>query len=185
MAYADPNSVHVPGSNSPPAAWGGLVRSDITWLAGDAISGNAKPMCRVYSVGDRSVSTVTETAILFDGERYEVGGALHSTVTNSSRITVPSGGDGVYSIGATVAWVNSNTSGIRIVSIRLNGSTMIARTESLGTANSSAQTLSCDYKLAAGDYVETVVYQNSGALLAVAASSAFTPEMWCHWVGVG
>lgn len=185
MPYVDPNSIHVPGANSPPAAFGTNLRSNLVWLAGDAASGNAKPMCRVYSLGGRNVPTATPTAILFDGERYEVGGALHSTVSNQSRITIPSGCDGIYHIGGNALWSNTNTTGIRQLIIRLNGSLQIAITEQLGTANASGMNVSCDYKLAAGDYIELVAYQGSGVLLAISAIPAYSPEFWCHWVGVG
>lgn len=185
MPYVDPNSIHVPGANSPPSSWGGNVRSNITFLAGDAASGNAKPMCRVYSLGGRNVPTATPTAILFDGERYEVGGALHSTVSNQSRITIPAGCGGIYHVGACIAWANTSSAGIRQMWIRLNGTAALVVNTQLGTAGDTQMAVSCDYKLADGDYIETVALQSSGSLLAVSAVPPYSPEMWCHWVGVG
>lgn len=185
MAYSDPNSVHNPATGtSPPAAWGDLIRDDIAWLAGDGASGNPKPMCRAYSSANQSIATATNTSLALNSERYDVG-ACHSTITNNSRMTIPSGGGGVYHIGGCVVFA-ANATGIRAVWIQMNGATRISEQDAPSlSANTCSLQVSCDYKLAAGDYVELQVYQSSGGLLSVTSNSNWSPEFWLHWIGVG
>lgn len=182
MAYSDPQSTHNPATGGvPPASWGDAVRDGIVWLAGDAASGGPKPMTTAYNSAAQSIATATATALTMDSERYDVGGC-HSTSSNTSRLTVPSGAGGVYAIGASVKWTNSSTSGFRQLALRLNGATTIAVIEGDGTTNETALTISKDYKLSATDYVEAVVYQTSGGLLSTGSTGT---EVWWHWVGVG
>ncbi len=184
--YADPNGTHNPATGtSPPAAWGDLIRDDVVWLAGDATSGNPKPMARVYHAVTVSIASATFTALAFNSERYDVGGC-HSTSSNTERLTVPSGGGGVYHITGTATFA-SNATGIRELRIRLNGATYIAA-QSATTVSASgdhSMNVTCDYKLAAADYVELVAYQSSGGLLNVTYSTNVTPEFSWFWVGVG
>ena len=56
--------------------------------------------CSAWNSATQSVPASTFTVLTFDSEDYDVGG-LHSTVTNTSRLTVPSGGDGLYLITAS------------------------------------------------------------------------------------
>lgn len=183
--YGDPNSVHNPATGtSPPAAWGDLVRDDIVWIAGDSASGNPKPMARVYNSASLSVATATWTYLTFNSERYDVGGG-HSTSVNTDRLTVPSGGGGVYHIGGTISFA-ANATGIRAIGIWLNGTTLIASHDVTSvTATNQDLAIGCDYKLAAAEYVTLGAYQTSGGLLNVSASGNYSPEFHWHWVGLG
>lgn len=186
MAYSDPNSIHNPSTGtSPPASWGDNLRDNIVWLAGDSASGNPKPMCRVYHNTSQSVATATWTSLAFNSERYDVG-TMHSTSTNTSRITIPSGGDGVYSIGGSMQFANGSSTGVRVAGILLNGATYL-QTNGFNSVTSDATSVvvQCDYKLAAGDYIQLQAYQTSGGLLNVFSNANYSPEFWCHWVGVG
>lgn len=184
--FSDPNGTHDPASSTvPPAAWGDLVRDDIVWLGGDSASGNGKPMCRVYNSAALSIATATATVITFNSERYDVGGC-HSTSSNTGRLTVPSGGGGVYHIGGSVSFA-ANATGIRNVSIRLNGTTVIDGLDAHAASAAGPLTLSVntEYKLAAADYVELLVTQTSGGLLNVSAAGNYSPEFHWSWLGVG
>jgi hypothetical protein len=185
VAYSDPNSIHNPATGtSPPASWGDNIRDNVVWLAGDGASGNSKPMCRVYHNASQNIATATWTSVLCNSERYDIGG-MHSTTTNTSRITVPTGGAGVYHIGGQVRFA-TNATGIRAIRLLLNNTTSIGQRNSTATSTDPCHIgIACDYKLAAGDYVEVQVYQSSGGILAVDSSSAESPEFYVHWVGVG
>lgn len=178
MAYVDPQSINNPTAGATlPAAWGDTVRDDLEWLARN------KPHCRVYNSAAQSIPDVTHTAITFDTERVDVGG-LHSTVSNTSRITVPSGGDGWYSIGGGLEYAAVNTTGIRQAEIKLNGSTIIA-IQQVPAANIVQQcNVSCFWQLAAGDYVELVAFQSSGGALNVDAATSYSPEFWATWMAL-
>lgn len=152
------------------------VRDNTKWLGTD------RPHCRVRNSANIShTSTGNYQALTFDSERVDVG-AMHDTVSNTGRITVPSGGDGFYAIGGQIEFA-SNATGRRGIQIRLNGTTVIAREESANLgANDHTCTIATVYQLAAGDYVELMGLQASGGNLNMLASSAYSPEFYAHWL---
>src|SRR5439155_3809942 len=116
---------------------------------------------RVYNSGAFSVGSSSETAATFDTERSDTGG-FHSTVTNTSRLTVPTGADGRYVISGAVEWAASALGTLRRLSIRLNGSTYIAKDEITSIINAALpQNVSTVYDLVATDYVELVAFQDT------------------------
>lgn len=174
MAYTSPNSARATGYVVTAANWNEFA-SDIKWCAEDA------PAVRVFHNAAQSIANNTLTVLAMNSERYDVG-SCHSTVTNNSRLTVPSGGDGKYSIGASVEFA-SNATGYRQVNILLNGTTNIGAT--LLPTNGSTVAVGeavAEYALAAGDYVECQVRQTSGGALNVTSSSNYSAELWMHWV---
>ncbi|WP_373071319.1 hypothetical protein [Gemmatimonas sp.] len=59
--------------------------------------------CLLTTTAVQSVSATTATAVLFNTETFDVGG-LHSTSVNTSRITIPAGGDGLWLFAHTVTF---------------------------------------------------------------------------------
>ena len=107
----------------------------------------------------QNISNVTYTALTYNSEDFDTNG-FHSTTTNTSRLTIPTGKGGKYQVNAFVNWDNNST-GRRIVVIYLNGAYFhaIANETSSGYLG---QTGAYVISLAAGDYIETYVYQDSG-----------------------
>lgn len=179
MAYVDPNSIDNPTTgNAILASWGDTVRDDLDWLS------TSMPHARVYNSAAISHATSGSNQIItFNSERYDTG-SCHSTVSNTSRLTVPSGGGGVYSIGGCVGFL-ANATGVRYAYIVVNGATTIAlNTAPATSAIDTRVTVACDYLLAAGDYVELGAYQNSGGALNMTATGNMCPEFWFRWVAV-
>lgn len=142
------------------------------------------PRARVYNSGNISISDATPTALTFDSERYDQGTATeqHSTTTNTGRLTCRR--PGIYHVGVALNF-DANATGSRIVSIRLNGSTTIAEDgkPALAGGYGTAFAIGTDYRLAADDYLDVVVLQNSGGALNVLAESNKSLEFHWHWVG--
>lgn len=182
MAYSDPVNTHNPTTGvAIPTAWGDAVNDAASWLSGSAA--NPKPSCRVYKSSAQSITTGTNTAITFDSERFDNGG-MHSTSVNTSRITIPTGGGGIYLIGGAISWA-ANATGVRYVSVYLNGTTHLGISEDTSvTATDHYMTVSTLYALSAGDYVELVVQQSSGGNLNIQSVSAYSPEFWAIWQAV-
>lgn len=176
MGFVDPQTVNNPTAGQPAtAAWGDAVRDAAVYL------GTGKPHARVYNTATQTLTTATNTVVTFDSERYDVG-SCHSTSSNTSRLTVPSGEGGVYTIGASIGFA-ANATGERIVDILLNGTTIIARIRHpAGAASQIDMTITTEYTLAAGDYVEVQLYQNSGGNLNTVAGGDYSPEFWWRWV---
>jgi hypothetical protein len=141
------------------------------------------PAVRLSNSVDQGVSNNAWTGLSWDTEAYSFGG-LHSTATNSSRITFP-GSTGIYHVGATVAWSNGvSTGGDRMVRIFMNDSSGVAAQAMAARSNSLlGQTVGCDVRIASTtDYVTVQVYQDSGSTLSVTNSTLFATACWAHKV---
>jgi CheY-specific phosphatase CheX len=114
----------------------------------------------VYNSTAFVVANTTFTTLTFDSESWDTD-SMHSTVTNTSRITVPK--TGYYRIELQGIWQGSATGG-RGTRFLNNGSSIF--TQFVKSDNG-------DYnyyfpytaKLTANDYVEAQVYQDSGGNL--------------------
>lgn len=130
---------------------------------------------RVYNNANISILDLTATALTFNSERDDVGD-FHSTSVNTGRLTIPIAG--TYLVGCTVSFASSAV-GLRAANIRLNGTTnIVGDTRPAVTGTVTTIAISTDYTFAAGDYIEVVVFQNSGGALNVEFSGNFSPEFW-------
>ena len=98
---------------------------------------------------------------------------------------MPTGGGGWWAVGGTVAWA-ANATGVRQMYARVNGSAIFAFDQRNNNTAGDAvvQTIASRYQVAAGDYFELFVFQNSGAALAISATANYSPEFWAEWVAV-
>lgn len=148
----------------------------------DAVAwSSAPPAIRCTNSASISLPSATLTTLTYDTNRFDQGTATaqHSTSSNTSRLVCQVAG--IYQITAEV-WFSNNSSGSREVRLTLNGTTMIARNLSQADANGDRiMSVTTLYPLAVSDYVETLVYQNSGSTLTINAASAYSPEfMWAR-----
>lgn len=178
MAWTSPKT-YVTGDVLTAADMNTYQRDNTAWLATD------KPRCRVYNTANISTNNATWTAMTCDSERFDVGG-MHDTGSNTQRITVPSGGDGVYWVWASMEWAVNGT-GSRFALIELNG-TAGAGTfvgvchygiDSAAGVRGTVQTL---YAAVATDYFVSDAYQTSGGALNVVAVANNSPEFAALWV---
>lgn len=141
------------------------------------------PRCRVRNSADITIATGTSTKLTFNTEDFDYGG-MHSTSTNTGRITIPTGGDGTYLIGAQVLWA-ANGTGIRDINIKLNNTTYLAQNTALTAGAGTTMTMSTStlVALTATDYIEVEVYQNSGGNLSATAFYQ-SPCFWATWVAI-
>jgi len=118
------------------------------------------------ATGIQTLSNNTETVLTFDSERFDTDN-YHSTTTNTSRLTVPSGKAGYYLITANAAW-NLSASGERYLGIRRNGTSIHYGPSVPGSSSVYVSSqLTAIWNLSVGDYIEFFGYQNSGGNLAV------------------
>lgn len=172
---SDLNTIHNPATGSiAPAAWGDAIRDSLEYLL------RTKPSCRVTNSAGQSISNNSLTTITYNTETYDVGG-MHSTVSQTSRITVPSGETGKFLLGCGIYWA-TNSSGRRVQYLVVNGTTTIVNAESQPTSVQGSQAPAVSYPLNAGDYVETVVFQTSGGSLSADQVSDYAPFMHAIWM---
>lgn len=148
------------------------LRDNLNWLAND------KPRCKANRTSVQSIADVTNVAVnLNAADSFDVG-TMHDTVTNNTRLTVPTGGGGQFTFGAQADWL-ANANGFREAGIRLNGTTILARVRmSAAQVSATVQNVSGTDQLAAGDFLELVVHQSSGGALDLTSSF-----LWAHWMG--
>lgn len=149
--------------------WGQTL-SDLKAVGGSTGTVSA----RVYHNAAQSIASGTPTALAFNSERFDVEG-FHDLATNNSRLTVPAGYGGTYLIVGHVETPGGST-GYRQAYIRLNGATIIGIDASTADTNSTYLNPVALYNLAAGDYVELVFTQNSGAAVNVTAAGNYGAE---------
>jgi hypothetical protein len=140
--------------------------------------------CVLIRTATQSINDAADTAVTFPTgsmtEELDSDG-FHSGASNTARITVPSGGDGWYMIGANVAF-DINATGNRAVWVELNGSagtgtTIINQNNASFATFANRFTIGAPYLLAAGDYVTLNVRQNSGGALNLLAND-YSVRFW-------
>lgn len=126
------------------------------------------------STDQTGIASATFTAITFDAAQYDYASYWNS----ATKLTAPSAG--VYRVFANARWKATSSSGSnRSLYLRLNGSTYIAQWLSFPSASVNiAGTLAIDYLLAAGDYLELMVYQDSGGTMTVDCTT-IAPAYMC------
>lgn len=126
--------------------------------------------CRVFASSAQSVANSTDTAAAFANESYDTD-SFHNNVTNNSRLTIPAGLSGYYRLTCNIGFATS-ASGRRIIQVRLNGGASLCAgelTPALGVEPTG--TLTDTFFLSAGDYIELLLFQNSGASLNTSGNS--------------
>ena len=117
--------------------------------------------CVITNTSNISILNVTSQALTFNSEVTDTDG-YHSTATNTSRITIPTGLAGVYSVTAYCRWDGVNTVTNPIAIITLNG-TAVNRAQVIGTTTYIPTTVAWTGYCAVNDYIEFRVYHSSGA----------------------
>jgi len=138
------------------------LRDNTAWL------GAVKPRCSAVRNTNLSIADGAATAItLPNTEDFDVGN-MHDPSSSSERIVVPSGGAGLYLVNAMVSWT-TNSSGRRIVTLRLNGSPIsgVGDTRAPDSAGSTVMSFAHMLQLADGDYIDMTGQQTSGGALNV------------------
>jgi hypothetical protein len=119
--------------------------------------------CIIYA-NDISVSAGSYELLAFTGELYDSDN-YHSTTTNNSRITIPTGLGGYYLIQCGGQWADATTNNTtRGLSLRVNNvekytDSFLATTSSTNPTWAGQQ-FNTIYKLAAGDYIEFRSHNN-------------------------
>lgn len=128
------------------------------------------------ATSNQSISNATNTAVQFNAEVSDSGG-YHDNSTNNTRLIVPGGAGGTFIVTGQVDFAPSGT-GVRQAAIFKNGiggDVRLAQNsqDGNGTLN-RLQVTTGPIALSAADYVELVVFQNSGGALDAILGSGYT-----------
>jgi hypothetical protein len=151
------------------------IINNVNYL-GSGTAGTGRPAVMATSVLDTSLTTATWTNMLFASEEYDTG-TMHSTVTNTGRITIVDAG--LYQVTASV-FLNYHAGNKPCgLMLRKNaagsdtGGTLITQSTTILSNNSYVITgaeLNTHLRLAAADYLELFVIQDSGGALVLKGS---------------
>lgn len=122
--------------------------------------------CRLATNTNQTISNNTNTALLYPLETFDTNG-FHSTSSNTSRITIPSGYTGYYLIQTQAVFFN-NSSGGRYSKVMKNGTTDVSVGRRMAATSATIEAFlsgSDIVYLTAGDYIEHFVSQTSGGNL--------------------
>lgn len=118
--------------------------------------------CFVYGSANQSIPNGTVNIVPFGNEAFDSDN-FHSTTTNNSRITIPTGKGGKYLVTGQI-YYQGNVTGYRQIRITKNGTAIQFYNQtplSADDTNNGSWLLS----LAQGDYLELGTVQTSGSTL--------------------
>jgi hypothetical protein len=153
-------------------------RGDKTWVAPSTFAREVG--ARVRNGAAQSIPTATSTVVTFPTAR-RVTNVTHDTSATGKLTALE---DGWYTIGVSAEFV-ANATGVRLLQLKLNGTTYIASTLLPNAGASLPTRLPCNtvYYLVAGDYVQVEAYQDSGGNLDINHTQAYTAEFFMVKVG--
>lgn len=129
-------------------------------------SGSTYVGASVRNSTNQSISNTTETLLTWDTERFDTDN-IHSTTTNTGRMTVPTGKAGKWLVSGQISHPNyGSTLGMEIY-VYVNGSyfqTGVAQFSDFQNTGGRwvFASMSQIFNLSAGDYLELYGWQNSG-----------------------
>jgi hypothetical protein len=142
----------------------GGVRAGVSRAIGSVLgyARDAKPHTVAYSMAPQTIHSAVFTAVGLDAEDVDTAN-MHNLIAHNSRITIPRGGDGFYAVSGYVT-LAFNPNGQRIACIYRNGGAILAMRTSDPSVHANPFTIDVTWtgNLAAGDYLELVVFQDSG-----------------------
>ena len=127
----------------------------------------------VKKTATQGTNNTTFTLLTWNSEDYDTDG-FHDNSVNNQRITIPAGKGGKYLVSGIIGW-EPNATGVRIVNLRKNGSSVTYVVALPAGPVSDFTTLPFSYviEVVATDYLELNVYQSSGGALNVQTESRF------------
>jgi hypothetical protein len=129
------------------------------------------PAASVTRSSNRTVPNNTSVKLEFDAEFFDTAD-LHSNTTNTTRLVAPVAG--IYQVSANVTW-SASSAGTRTMSVLRNNTPRMGDTRA--GSGFGGQSVSGLLLLAAGDFVELIVFQDSGTPLELVSTAPLKLEM--------
>jgi hypothetical protein len=140
--------------------------AETTGLKWAAAAGASYSGVSVKKTTGQSISNATFTAITFNSEDYDTD-AYHNNSTNNTRLTIPSGKNGYFSLTGMIRY-DANSTGNRAINLYKNG-VEVGLLSCIGAiaTNPTILAFSFTINLVATDYLELFAYQTSSGNLNV------------------
>ena len=153
--------------------WDNYIKTNINNLI-------VPPVCVVYNSSDLLIPNNAFTDLTFNSESIDTDG-MHSTSTNTNRITINTTGIYVMSLVGSFA---ADATGIRTLAIFVDGSDYLCAADipANSVGGCTVSLTSPPIQLTSGQYVNAQAYQTSGGTLALTANT-MSPYFSAHFVG--
>lgn len=149
------------------------LAAQVAWLL-------SPPLCIMkQTVAQAALVTGTFNDVLWDTEEIDRDGG-HSTVTNTNRYTAVTAG--WYEVATSILWT-SNTAGLRLLRLGVNGTTFYRISDAPSATVSGSATSSGvgSVFLNVGDYVTVQARQDSGGNLQFSVADN-APRVSIRWI---
>lgn len=123
--------------------------------------------CKAKLAAAQSIATSTHTSLYFAAEDFDLN-AMHDNSTLTERVYIKTAG--IYAVHGYAVFA-ADATGIRSWQIWINSAAKEISTLNASSASAHHNGVSGVFNLAENDYVELIVYQNSGAALNVNPAS--------------
>jgi len=146
-----------------------------------------QPTCRVYNDAALDPAVGAWWTVTLNSERWDTND-MHSIVSNTSRLTIPTGGGGIYAIDGCAqfdtseAGGNAHYFGIRVL---LGGATVIAQygpAEHTMLTHDMGLAISAQWSFAVAGYIELQVFTSVD--INILSAGSFSPEFGATWLRV-
>ena len=135
---------------------------------------------RVYHNVAQSIPNLTWTPSAFNSERYDTDN-IHDPVTNNTRLTCKTPGKYISTGHISFPF---HYAGKREIAIRLNAAVLIALHGITSIiAQADILTVATIYSLALNDYIELIVFQDTGNVLNLLSEGNYSPEFTIQRIG--
>jgi len=136
-------------------------------------------LCRAYNNASQSVADSTAVKLALNAEQLDTD-SMHDTSTNNSRITFNTAGQYLCGLNTLLGGGANHEKSY----ILLNNTTIIANNETTHAAGGNIrQAVSTLYNFDEDDYIELVVYQNTGGSITAGYAAYASPILWAVRVG--
>jgi hypothetical protein len=108
---------------------------------------------KAYNSAAQTVNAGANAVLTLDSESFDTGG-LHSTSSNTERLTIPTGGTGYYLVIGSTTCVTPGAAGTAEVSIRLNSAGHKTAMALLQTSDTVPIQIVTIIQLTAGDFID-------------------------------
>jgi hypothetical protein len=141
------------------------VNSGATAPEWGAAGGASFVGCSIYKSGTQSLANDTVVTVTWDSEYYDTD-AIHSTSSNTSRLTVPAGLGGKWELMCSLSFAAATQGAYRSLRVLKNGSAInFFDGAPAGSTSQTSISYSNIFDLVATDYIEVTADQNSGGTI--------------------
>jgi hypothetical protein len=159
-----------PGVGTDWETYWALMLADTDTTGADA----TQPQVRLTRTASQTgIASATTTYISWDSETYDPDG-MHDNATNPTRITIPTDKGGIYMVTLQLL-VTGGAGAQKQAGWRKNGSVFPASISIPAGSSQHYLSFTTQLKLAAGDYLEAYVFQDSGSAQSALKDNDISP----------